>query len=566
MGPIKTEKIRNGRLLAWGLVLTLIPVAVVAVALHTAYRRAASELIIERDRQLTYLSAARLENELLNFAGALTTLARTPEIYGKNVAEQQAALQQAAPRLRTFDAGVVLLDSYGTVRATLPERPEMLLQDWSGHRFFQELLASAEVAFSDGVRDELNGTFVTMIGVRILNEKGEFVGALAGMFDLGKSVASSFYASIVRLRIGQSGTTYVVDANGSILYESNYALVGEVFDRSGLPAGALEGIGGATRTRDVHGRETVAAYVPIPRTGWMLITEDDWATVTGEMRRYSNILLVLLAVGVTVPAGGVALLVRRRLIQTHELEHQEEVRHAAALARQALLPKHLPLLPGWNLSVHCSPTGAVCGGFYDYMLLPNGHLMLALGNIADTDAQALAVMATTRAALRSAASHSLSPAAALTQGNRLVYPEVPQAKPVSCTYGILDPSTGRFGYASAGPTLSYHLGGAEVHPLDSSGLPLGTQPDAGYQQGEITIRPGEGMLLAAGHLVPAGSAQGTSLDSSRLKAVLKDRVNGGHGRDSLWSEPEGHAGNGGQLQEGITFLLVERTDKVADHD
>jgi serine phosphatase RsbU (regulator of sigma subunit) len=566
VASIRTEKSGGSRLLAWGLILTFIPVAVVAVALHTAYRRAASELVIERDRQLTYLSAARLENEFLNFAGVLTALARTPEIYGKNVAEQQAALEQAAPRLRTFDAGVVLLDSFGTVRATLPERPEMLLQDWSGHRFFQELLASSEVAFSDGVHDELNGTFVTTIGVRILNERGEFVGALAGMFDLGKSVASSFYASIVRLRIGQSGTTYVVDANGSILYESNYALVGQVFDRSGLPDGAFEGIGGATRTRDAQGREIVAAYVPIPRTGWTLITEDDWATVTAEMRRYSNILLILLAVGMTVPAVGAALLVRQRQIRTHTLEHQEEARHVTALARQALLPKHLPLLAGWNLSVLCSPTSTACESFYDYMLLPSGDLMLMLGDIADTSAQALAVMATTRAALRSAASHALSPAAALTQGNQLVYPEVPQGKPVSCTYGILDPSTGRFGYASAGPTLSYHLGGAEVHQLDSSGLPLGTQPDAHYQQGEVTIRPGESMVLATGHLVSAASSQGRSLNSSRLKAALEGNANGDFALGAVRKELEGYAANGGQLQEGITFLLLERSEETAGHD
>ncbi len=55
-----------------------------------------------------------------------------------------------------------------------------------------------------------------MIAAPVRSPNGEFLGALAGMFRLGESAISPFYASIVRLRLGQSGNTYLLDGMGKI--------------------------------------------------------------------------------------------------------------------------------------------------------------------------------------------------------------------------------------------------------------------------------------------------------------------------------------------------------------
>ncbi|NPV06490.1 MAG: SpoIIE family protein phosphatase [Anaerolineae bacterium] len=543
-------KARRGPPIAWALLLALIPVAVVGMALYSAYRQASAELLIERNRQLAYLSAARLEDEFLGFAAVLTSLARTPEVSGGNVAEQQAALQRAASRLAAFDTGVVLLDSYGTVRATMPERPQLLLQDWSHHRFFQELLASTEVAFSDGVHEGPSPSMVTIIGVRILNDRGQFAGVLAGMFGLGKSTASSFYASIVRLRIGQSGTTYVVDSNGRILYDSSYAQVGAIFDARGLPAGALQGIGGANQTYDSPGRSMVSAYAPVPGTGWTLITEEDWATVTHDTRRYLDVLLILLAAGMTLPATGATLLMRQSHTDAQAQEQLAQARQVAGLAREALVPKHLPLLPGWKLAANHGPAGAICGMFYDYLFLPDGRLMLAIVQVHDPSAYAAFLAATARAVLRHTARQLVPPSAALSQVNDSVCPEVSEGHTVTCLYAILDPGSGRLELAHAGDALAHHLCSNGPAPLEPPGPPLGLRLDAQYHQSEVRLEPGEALLLAAG-----GPARRSGQTESRLEAVqaLLDRAAG-----IAAPRPEASV-HEGQSQDGSTVLLLERT-------
>ena len=57
------------RLIAGVMVFTLAGLAGVAVFTYLAYQRAASDLVIERDQQVTYLSAARLKDEMLKVFG-----------------------------------------------------------------------------------------------------------------------------------------------------------------------------------------------------------------------------------------------------------------------------------------------------------------------------------------------------------------------------------------------------------------------------------------------------------------------------------------------------------------
>ena len=271
------------------------------------------------------------------------------------------ALNKASPRLVVFDAGVVLLDRFGRVRATQPERPEILLSDWSDRPFFRELLTSSEVAFSDASPDGPGGRTVVAISVPVLDESGGFVGALVGMFGLGESRSSSFYASIIRLRLGQSGNTYVVDGNDRILYDSGYDRIGEVMDVAKLPGSSLQG--GAGRMRDAAGNDIVAGHAPVPGTRWTLVTEDDWATVTSSTQQYARILLALLALGIVLPALGIGLLLREQNAAMLERERTEQEARITNLIQQKLLPKQIPVLPGWSLAVSYQPAPTGRGEF-----------------------------------------------------------------------------------------------------------------------------------------------------------------------------------------------------------
>lgn len=67
----------RGRLIGALVLLTLLVLAGLAVETYISYRRTATALVLERDRQAAYLSAIRLRDELTKYADDLAETART---------------------------------------------------------------------------------------------------------------------------------------------------------------------------------------------------------------------------------------------------------------------------------------------------------------------------------------------------------------------------------------------------------------------------------------------------------------------------------------------------------
>src|SRR5438093_9460604 len=88
---------------------------------------------------------------------------------------------------------------------------------------------------------------------------------------------------------------------------------------------------------------------------------------------------------------------------------KQQVERAVQIQR-ALLPKERPLLDGYELAAACIPAQDVGGDFYDWVGPQGGQLDLTVADVMGKGVGAALVMATLRAALRSAP-HELSPAA-----------------------------------------------------------------------------------------------------------------------------------------------------------
>jgi signal transduction histidine kinase/HAMP domain-containing protein len=300
------------KIITWSFVPTAIILLAVALVTFIAYQQVTETLVIARDQEVTRLSASQLATELAEHTDILTALARTADISHYNPAVQQAALKQASNRLVVFDGGVVILDPFGTVAAAEPERPEVLGQDWSDHNYFRQMLRSPGPVFSDIMTDGPQGAEVIALAVPIIGGQGEFVGTMVGMFRLGTTAVSAFYGDVVKLRIGESGSTYLVDSNGRVIYHSSdIDRIGQDLSKQAAVQRVLDGQGGAIRTQDLDGQNIVAGFSPVPGTPWGLVTEESWAALTSGSRGYQRFLILLLVLGVVVPAMVVTVGVRR---------------------------------------------------------------------------------------------------------------------------------------------------------------------------------------------------------------------------------------------------------------
>ena len=552
------------QLVVWLFLIAILAVVGTAVRTFLDYRAAAIDLLISRDQRLTYLSAARLRDELYKFADSLTAVARTQEIYGGNPELQSEALAQSLPvREGLFDGGVVLLDNFGQVIAAEPNLDEIVGEDWSDREYFRRMLTSRTAYFSDAMDDLLDGGQMVIVSVPVLDAAGRFVGVLSGMLRLGESTISPFYATIVRLRVGQSGDSiYVLDSNGTILFDSLSEKVNQRYASVALSDIVLARQPGAARTRNSEQREVIASFAPIPGTSWTLVVEDDWNTLTAETQQYLRMLMSLLVVGLVLLATGAALHIQQHHIEEPGSQLAEDTTEVAQQIKRLLLPNGSPIIPGWDISAYYQSPPTVEGDFYDLMLLRDGRLMVAISDINDKKIPATIILTTVRATLRNAARSMLPPAQVLEQSNEFLCPELPPKIYTTCFFALLDPSTGKLQFANAGHQQPLYRTERGVELLQATGTPLGLRLGTQYTESEITIAPGELVLFYNSGLVEVRDMEGEPFGITRLIEVMNQEHKGGDElMEAILAAIHSFAGERSNEENTITLIVVERLAK-----
>ncbi|GAA2250480.1 SpoIIE family protein phosphatase [Kitasatospora cystarginea] len=215
--------------------------------------------------------------------------------------------------------------------------------------------------------------------------------------------------------------------------------------------------------------------------------------------------------------------------QLAEQRRKTAIEHRAVQALQHALmdvPRG-PHEPGLEVAVRYLPAereGKVGGDWYDVLTLPNGAVLVVVGDVSGHGLRAAAGMAQLRHALRGMAYTGLPPQEMLRRLNGMLCHERSEyIATVVC--GLLDPAVRTLTWARAG-----HL--PPVVALDGSvrllglpdGLVLGAAPAARYQTAELPLPPGRTVLLYTDGLVERrGDDLGSGLDRL-LRAVEEYRA------------------------------------------
>jgi serine phosphatase RsbU (regulator of sigma subunit) len=94
---------------------------------------------------------------------------------------------------------------------------------------------------------------------------------------------------------------------------------------------------------------------------------------------------------------------------------------------------------------------------------------------------------------------------------------------VTCFYGVLDPESGAFTYASAGHDLSYlRRGGGDAEELRARVMPLGLMPGMSYEEKETILQAGEAALFYSDGFVEAHDPRGEMVGFPRLRALIAE--------------------------------------------
>ncbi len=172
---------------------------------------------------------------------------------------------------------------------------------------------------------------------------------------------------------------------------------------------------------------------------------------------------------------------RRAALSLEHARLYERERTTADALQRAMLPAYLPQLPDIRFSESysaASESQRVGGDFYDAFELPDGRVALAIGDVTGHGLAAAVIMGEIRQALRAASFESAEPSAILDRASRLL---VASGRTVFVTaiFGVLDPLSGRFTYATAGHPPPLLSDGASLRRLPASGLPIGLRDEEG---------------------------------------------------------------------------------------
>ena len=190
----------------------------------------------------------------------------------------------------------------------------------------------------------------------------------------------------------------------------------------------------------------------------------------------------------------------------------------AADIQRALLPETNYVSATAELAASSIPCRTVGGDFFDYVDIDEGALGFALGDVAGKGPPAALLATAVQSNFVALAPISADPAEALTRINKALLRRAVEARFATMFYAVAYPD-GRLRYCNAGQEPALVIGADRVEWLDIGGPVLGLLSLATYGAGEITLNPGEFIIIYSDGVSEARNVANDEFGRERLLEV-----------------------------------------------
>ena len=193
-----------------------------------------------------------------------------------------------------------------------------------------------------------------------------------------------------------------------------------------------------------------------------------------------------------------------------------------------LLPGAAPQIPGLAVAYATRPANTVAGDYYDVFPRPGktsdqNRVVLAVADVAGKSIPAAMLMATFQASLKTLSTAQVALPELAANMNR--YACTNSQGGLRFTTAFLaeyDAARRTVDYINAGhnnPILRRLSG--QIERLDVGGLPFGIMPELQYQSAQITLAPGDWLIIFTDGLVEAENARQEEFGEVRMLNVLE---------------------------------------------
>ncbi|MBS1913254.1 MAG: SpoIIE family protein phosphatase [Bacteroidetes bacterium] len=202
-------------------------------------------------------------------------------------------------------------------------------------------------------------------------------------------------------------------------------------------------------------------------------------------------------------------------------ERMEEDLRIAADIQQALLPRALPTVAGYELAAQTTPTQQVGGDCYDAIELHDGRVLITIADVSGKGTPASLLMASVQAAVRALAQLSLPLDDFVARVNDVIYNNTAPDKFITAFFGVIDPVAHTFTYVNAGHNPPFLFSADGISKLECGGVILGIMPSLiPYMVGTIVLQPGDLLLLYTDGVNEAFDTHQQEYGEARMQALF----------------------------------------------
>jgi sigma-B regulation protein RsbU (phosphoserine phosphatase) len=266
---------------------------------------------------------------------------------------------------------------------------------------------------------------------------------------------------------------------------------------------------------------------------------------------------------------------QRLLVVAKEKERLQSEIEIAREVQSQLFPRVVPQTRTLRLTAICQPARMVSGDYYDYEIIRDSQVALAIGDVAGKGISAALLMATLQSSLRTQLQSWVEIAAAavgngssiaavstshlVSRLNTQLHAYTSPEKYATFCLGVFDEPTGEFTYTNAGHLPPVLVRDGVAQRLDVNGTVVGAFPFSNYGESRVDLHSGDLLVCFTDGITEPENEYGEMFGEDRLVDLIAKNV---HRSDEQiielvlssvhqWTASE-------ELQDDMTILMARR--------
>jgi serine phosphatase RsbU (regulator of sigma subunit) len=244
---------------------------------------------------------------------------------------------------------------------------------------------------------------------------------------------------------------------------------------------------------------------------------------------------------------------RATIERLKEHEFAEKELEIARSMQERLLPPARIEQDGFRVEARTHPARLVAGDFYDVIQLPDDAVAILAADVSGKGIAASLLMASCKAMVPFLASSGTA-ADVMRALNARLWDQLERREFVAMVFARYEPATGKLEVVNAGmpdPFLIATSGQLRTVSFAGDRLPLGAMRNTRYEATNLTIEPGERLLLFSDGL-PEAMSDGAPIGYERAERMVSDAAHVDEIVAKLTGDPSL------TIEDDLTLVMLER--------